>query len=217
MLNVNSYNVKYRVFVCVAHKLIPFHKTRRSQSPPGARPHAGTSSHGSGQRPIRCPLHTTAASPCRAVPSLARPCRAAPCLAQPCWWKATSRNRDIPGSLDSLALPRHAPPCLAPLSLDASASFPPTSCAGGGIRKLLSRVLLRACLGTHVAAQSPFRAFARPADPTRPVFTSPHFLPSRASRSQRLALAVLVLVGASSVWFQLSAGRCRATRLFRSS
>ena len=35
MLNVNSYNVKYRVFVCVAHKLIPFHKTRRSQSPPG--------------------------------------------------------------------------------------------------------------------------------------------------------------------------------------
>lgn len=185
MLNVNSYNVKYRFFVYVAHKLIPFHKTRRSQSPPGARPHAGTSSHGSGQRPIRCPFHTTAASPC-----LALPCN---------------------------AMPRHAMPCSAPLSLDASASFPPTSCAGGGIRKLLSRVLLRACLGTHVAAQSPFRAFARPADPTRPVFTSPHFLPSRASRSQRLALAVLVLVGASSVWFQLSAGRCRATRLFRSS
>ena len=41
--------------------------------------------------------------------------------------------------------------------MDASASFPPTTCAGGGIRKLLSRVLLRACLGTHVAAQSPFR------------------------------------------------------------
>ena len=59
------------------------------------------------------------------------------------------------------------------LSMDASASFPPTSCAGGGIRKLLSRVLLRACLGTHVAAQSPFRAFARPAVPSRPVFTSP--------------------------------------------
>lgn len=71
------------------------------------------------------------------------------------------------------AMPRHAMPCSAPLSLDASASFPPTSCAGGGIRKLLSRVLLRACLGTHVAAQSPFRAFARPAVPSRPVFTSP--------------------------------------------
>lgn len=53
-----------------------------------------------------------------------------------------------------------------------------------------------------------------PAVPTRPVFTSPHFLPSRASRSQRLALAVLVLVGASSVWFQLSAGRCRAVFAF---
>lgn len=113
MLNVNSYNVKYRVFVCVAHKLIPFHKTRRSQSPPGARPHAGTSSHGSGQRPIRCPLHTTAASPRLALPCRARPCRAAPCLAQPCWWKATSRNRDIPGSLDSLAMPSRAPPCPA--------------------------------------------------------------------------------------------------------
>ena len=195
MLNVNSYNVKYRFFVYVAHKLIPFHKTRRSQSPPGARPHAGTSSHGSGQRPIRCPFHTTAASPC-----LAMPCHAMPC-------HATPRH----------ATPRHAMPCSAPLSLDASASFPPTSCAGGGIRKLLSRVLLRACLGTHVAAQSPFRAFARPAVPTRPVSTSPHFLPSRASRSQRLALAVLVLVGASSVRFQLSAGRCRATRLSRSS
>ena len=132
--------------------------------------------HGSGQRPIRCPLHTTAALPCLASPGP--------------------------------AAPRPA--------MDASASFPPTSCAGGGIRKLLSRVLLRACLGTHVAAQSPFRAFARPAVPTRPVSTSPHFLPSRASRSQRLALAVLVLVGASSVRFQLSAGRCRATRLSRS-
>ena len=127
-------------------------------------------------------------------------CLALPCLALPC-----------------NAMPRHAMPCSAPLSLDASASFPPTSCAGGGIRKLLSRVLLRACLGTHVAAQSPFRAFARPAVPSRPVFTSPHFLPSRASRSQRLALAELVLVGASSVRFQLSAGRCRATRLSRSS
>lgn len=83
MLNVNSYNVKYRVFVCVAHKLIPFHKTRRSQSPPGARPHAGTSSHGSGQRPIRCPFHTTAASPCLALPCLAMPCHATQCLAAP--------------------------------------------------------------------------------------------------------------------------------------
>lgn len=83
-------------------------------------------------------------------------CLALPCLARPC-----------------LAMPCHAMPCSAPLSLDASASFPPTSCAGGGIRKLLSRVLLRACLGTHVAAQSPFRAFARPAVPSRPVFTSP--------------------------------------------
>lgn len=83
-------------------------------------------------------------------------CLALPCLALPC-----------------NAMPRHAMPCSAPLSLDASASFPPTSCAGGGIRKLLSRVLLRACLGTHVAAQSPFRAFARPAVPSRPVFTSP--------------------------------------------
>ena len=46
------------------------------------------------------------------------------------------------------------------------------------------------------------------------VFTSPHFLPSRASRSQRLALAELVLVGASSVRFQLSAGRCRAVFAF---
>ena len=148
MLNVNSYNVKYRVFVCVAHKLIPFHKTRRSQSPPGARPHAGTSSHGSGQRPIRCPFHTTAASPC-----LALPCNAMPCH----------------------ATPRHAMPCRAPPSpaMDASASFPPAHDVGGGIRKLLSRVLLRACLGTHVAAQSPFRAFARPAVPSRPVFTSP--------------------------------------------
>ena len=72
-------------------------------------------------------------------------------------------------------LPCLARPCRAPPSpaMDASASFPPTSCAGGGIRKLLSRVLLRACLGTHVAAQSPFRAFARPAVPSRPVFTSP--------------------------------------------
>ena len=84
MLNVNSYNVKYRVFVCVAHKLIPFHKTRRSQSPPGARPHAGTSSHGSGQRPIRCPFHTTAASPCLALPCPALPRCALPRLAQPC-------------------------------------------------------------------------------------------------------------------------------------
>lgn len=46
------------------------------------------------------------------------------------------------------------------------------------------------------------------------VFTSPLFLPSRASRSQRLALAELVLVGASSVRFQLSAGRCRAVFAF---
>ncbi len=77
--------------------------------------------------------------------------------------------------LPCLALPCLARPCRAPPSpaMDASASFPPTSCAGGGIRKLLSRVLLRACLGTHVAAQSPFRAFARPAVPSRPVFTSP--------------------------------------------
>ena len=56
--------------------------TRRSQSPPGARPHAGTSSHGSGQRPIRCPLHTTAASPCRARPRLALPSPALPRPAQ---------------------------------------------------------------------------------------------------------------------------------------
>lgn len=179
MLNVNSYNVKYRVFVCVAHKLIPFHKTRRSQSPPGG--------------PIPC-WHIVAWFGTTAYPlSLSYDrCLALPCLARPC----------------------RAPPSPA---MDASASFPPTSCAGGGIRKLLSRVLLRACLGTHVAAQSPFRAFARPAVPTRPVSTSPHFLPSRASRSQRLALAVLVLVGASSVRFQLSAGRCRATRLPRAS
>ena len=61
--------------------------------------------HGSGQRPIRCPLHTTAASPCLALPRCALPC-----LAQPCWWKATSRNRDIPGSLDSLAMPSRAAP-----------------------------------------------------------------------------------------------------------
>lgn len=59
-----------------------------------------------------------------------------------------------------------------------------------------------------------FQPFFRPAVPTRPVFTSPHFLPSRASRSQRLALAVLVLVGASFVRFQLSAGRCRAVFAF---
>ena len=65
------------------HKLIPFHKTRRSQSPPGARPHAGTSSQGSGQRPIRCPFHTTAASPCLALPCLAMPCHATQCLAVP--------------------------------------------------------------------------------------------------------------------------------------
>ena len=75
-------------------------------SPPGARPHAGTSSHGSGQRPIRCPLHTTAASPCLALPCLASPGPAAPRHALPCWWKATSRNRDIPG----LAAPRPAMP-----------------------------------------------------------------------------------------------------------
>ena len=75
MLNVNSYNVKYRVFVCVAHKLIPFHKTRRSQSPPGARPHAGTSSHGSGQRPSY--------DRCLALPCLAMPCHATQCLAVP--------------------------------------------------------------------------------------------------------------------------------------
>lgn len=60
------------------HKLIPFHKTRRSQSPPGARPHAGTSSHGSGQRPIRCPFHTTAALPCLASPGPAAPRPARP-------------------------------------------------------------------------------------------------------------------------------------------
>lgn len=82
MLNVNSYNVKYRFFVYVAHKLIPFHKTRRSQSPPGARPHAGTSSHGSGQRPIRCPFHTTAASPCLALQCHATPRNALQCPAQ---------------------------------------------------------------------------------------------------------------------------------------
>ena len=52
-------------------------------SPPGARPHAGTSSHGSGQRPIRCPLHTTAASPCLALPCLASPGPAAPRHASP--------------------------------------------------------------------------------------------------------------------------------------
>ena len=52
--------------------------------------------------------------------------------------------------------------------------------------------------------------FLAPAPEGPFVSTSPHFLPSRASRSQRLALAVLVLVRASSVRFQLSAGRCRA-------
>ena len=52
--------------------------------------------------------------------------------------------------------------------------------------------------------------FLAPAPEGPFVSTSPHFLPSRASRSQRLALAELVLVGASSVRFQLSAGRCRA-------
>lgn len=52
--------------------------------------------------------------------------------------------------------------------------------------------------------------FLAPAPEGPFVFTSPHSLPSRASRSQRLALAELVLVGASSVRFQLSAGRCRA-------
>jgi hypothetical protein len=60
------------------------------------------------------------------------------------------------------------------------------------------------------ALRPSFQPFFRPAVPTRPVSTSPHFLPSRASRSQRLALAEIVLVGASSVRFQLSAGRCRA-------
>jgi hypothetical protein len=64
------------------------------------------------------------------------------------------------------------------------------------------------------ALRPSFQPFFRPAVPARPVFTSPHFLPSRASRSQRLALAELVLVGASSVRFQLSAGRCRAVFAF---
>ena len=99
--------------------------------------------------------------------------------------------------------------------MDASASFPPTPCAGGGIRKLLSRVLLRACLGTHVAAQSPFRAFARPAVPSRPVFTITPF-PAVACfpAPVGLRLAELVLVGAPSVRFQLSVGRCRAVFAF---
>ena len=90
-------------------------------------------------------------------------------------YRASSRTVRDNGlsAVPCLAAPSLAAPCRARLSLDASASFPPTSCAGGGIRKLLSRVLLRACLGTHVAAQSPFRAFARPAVPSRPVFTSP--------------------------------------------
>lgn len=80
MLNVNSYNVKYRVFVCVAHKLIPFHKTRRSQSPPGG--------------PIPCwhivAWFGTTAYPlslsydrCLALPCLAMPCHATQCLAVP--------------------------------------------------------------------------------------------------------------------------------------
>ncbi len=56
--------------------------------------------------------------------------------------------------------------------------------------------------------------FLAPAPEGPFVSTSPHFLPSRASRSQRLALAVLVLVRASSVRFQLSAGRCRAVFAF---
>ena len=56
--------------------------------------------------------------------------------------------------------------------------------------------------------------FLAPAPEGPFVFTSPHFLPSRASRSQRLALAELVLVGASSVRFQLSAGICRAVFAF---
>lgn len=100
--------------------------------------------------------------------------RASPCWHIVAWFGTTAYPLSL--SYDRcLALPCLARPCRAPPSpaMDASASFPPTSCAGGGIRKLLSRVLLRACLGTHVAAQSPFRAFARPAVPSRPVFTSP--------------------------------------------
>ena len=81
---------------------------RPGQSRKGSLAVQGEFPHGSGQRPIRCPLHTTAASPCRALP---RP--ALPRPAMPCWWKATSRNRDIPGSLDSLAMPSRAPPCPA--------------------------------------------------------------------------------------------------------
>ena len=103
--------------------------------------------------------------------------RASPCWHIVAWFGTTayplSLSYDRCLALPCLAAPSLAAPCRARLSLDASASFPPTSCAGGGIRKLLSRVLLRACLGTHVAAQSPFRAFARPAVPSRPVFTSP--------------------------------------------
>nr|DAQ54347.1 MAG TPA: hypothetical protein [Caudoviricetes sp.] len=45
MLNVNSYNVKYRFFVYVAHKLIPFHKTRRGHPRRGR-----TSPYASGPR-----------------------------------------------------------------------------------------------------------------------------------------------------------------------
>lgn len=140
MLNVNSYNVKYRV-LCVAHKLIPFHKTRRSQSPPGARPHAGTSSHGSGQRPIRCPSYDRCLLPCLA------------CLALQC--HATPRN----------ALPRHAMPCRAPLSLDASASFPPTSCAGGGYENCCLEFCCGLVSEPMLPPRSPFAPLLGPPSP----------------------------------------------------
>ena len=51
---------------------------RPGQSRKGSLAVQGEFPHGSGQRPIRCPLHTTAALPCLAVPS-----RALPRLAQP--------------------------------------------------------------------------------------------------------------------------------------
>ena len=56
---------------------------RPGQSRKGSLAVQGEFPHGSGQRPIRCPLHTTAALPCRAEPRPASPRPAQPRLAAP--------------------------------------------------------------------------------------------------------------------------------------